>query len=659
MADEAYSEPKDGDDDNRALLTEAKKRLEAAWTYDKENRQEALKDLKFLALDQWPEDVRQQREAAGRPVLTLDKLNQHKNQVVNDIRQADIAMKAIPGDDESDEDIAEVYTSLMRDVQYQSHAEHVFCTAADGAVSCGIGHFRYKTEYVKDRVFEQELLIESIPYPLAVYWDPASVKPDRSDAEWCFVTEFVPTGTFESRFPKAKKVEFDAQKDGSSDSGLYWSTRDGVLLAEYWCKKASKRRLVAFEDGSVFDLTDKDGEEAMLGAAHGQIVGEREADGAKIEQSLLSGAEVLDGVNKWAGQYFPIIPVIGSEVHLENKTVRMSLIRGARDPQQLYNYWRSAAAELIALAPKSKWLVTDTQIGKHKGEWDSAHSSPKAYLRYTPDNKAPSIEPKRIDPPEPPAAIWQEAALVTDDIKAATGIYDAALGAKSNETSGVAIARRQQEGDVSTYHFADNLKRSLDHAGRVMIDLIPKIYDTQRIIRVMGEDEQQKFENINWPTMDEDGMPVTYNDLTKGRYDVRVSVGPSYTSQRIEARETLIEYIKADPEALPIVRDLIAKTLDFDGADEMAERFKKMVPPEFLPEEEQPPQPQPDPMAEQANELQMKEVGAKVAETEGKSRKVHAEADAQEMENAERQIQDELFGVPPPQHAMPQEEPEF
>lgn len=624
--------------DNSDLLRIAKKRLEAAWEYDRENREEALKDLRFLALDQWPEDVRQQREKAGRPCLTLDHLNQYKNQVVNDIRQAKIAMKAVAVDNKTDPALADLITELMRDVQHQSHAPHVYAKAADGAVSCGIGHFRFETDYKENAVTEQELLVKHIPYPLAVYWDPASVEPDRSDAMWCFVVEFIPTLTFEDRYPKAKKVDVDTQQDYNGD-GLIWGNRDGVLVAEYWCKKPVTET-----------LKSDDLDEA------GEPLHSREATTYKVEQSLITGAEVLDGPNEWAGKHIPVIPIIGSEVHLETKTVRMGLIRPARDPQQLYNYWRSAAAELIALAPKAKWLATAKQIASRLKEWANAHISPQAYLQYDSDPSA-SGPPQLVPPPQPPEAMWREAALVVDDMKSAVGIYDAALGAKSNETSGVAIARRQQEGDVSTYHFADNLSRSLEHAGKVMLDLIPHIYDTQRIVRLMGEDEEYRYEPVNMPAMNDMGMPIMINDLSQGRYDVRVSIGPSYTTQRLEAADQMLEYFKIDPQAITVSRDIFVKNMEWPGADELAERFKRTIPPQYLGPDEQPEQ-QPDPMAEQINQLAVQKEGAETAKTEGEARKAHAEADKVELENAVNQQQVQQFGVPPPDHLIPPTTPQ-
>lgn len=315
----------------------------------------------------------------SRPCLTLDHLNQFKNQVVNDIRQAKIALRAVGVDNKSDPDLAELMTGLMRDVQYQSGASHVYAEAANGQVSCGIGHFRFLTAYADDQVFDQELKIECIPYPLSVYWDPAAYKPDRSDAEWCFVTEFVPEGTFKSRFPDARMLDIDAPRD-SDGSEFYWASRDGVLVAEYWKKVPQKRRLVAFEDGSSFELSP-DEDVSPLEAVHGPIRGEREAVSHRVEHYLLTGAEVLEGPNEWAGRHIPIIPVIGDEIRLETECVRKSLIRAARDGQQLYNYWRSAAAEMIAMAPKSKWLLTAKHIAEYKNQWDTVASM---LVRVTP-----------------------------------------------------------------------------------------------------------------------------------------------------------------------------------------------------------------------------------------------------------------------------------
>jgi hypothetical protein len=630
-------EEKSGERGFDPILKEARKRLEAAWLHDKHNRDEALRDLRFLGLDQWPESVRQERERSGRPCLTLDHLNQYKNQVVNDIRQSKVELKAIAADD-GDPNLAELVTSLMRDIQYNSHASHVYAEAANGQVSCGIGHFRFTTEYVDGEVFNQDIKIQGIPYPLAVYWDPAAVLPDRSDAEWAFVVEFVPEGTFKELYPGARLEDVEVPQDWDAGTGFHWSTRDGALVAEYWCKKTTKQRLVAFESGVTLEVAD-DEDILALEAMHGPVKGEREAEGVKVVQYLLTGSEILQGPNDWAGKYIPVIPVIGDEIALETKTVRKSLIRAGRDAQQLYNYWRSAAAELIALAPKAKWLVTANQIGARKAEWDTAHVDPKPYLVYHPDQKAPGVAPQLISPPAPPQAIWAEAALVVDDMKAATGIYDASLGAKSNETSGRAITIRQREGDVSNFHFSNNLHRSLVHAGRVLLDLIPKIYDTERTVRVLSDNDAHSYKTVNETIPGSmDGMPMVLNDLSQAKFDIRVEVGPSFTTQRIEAASGMLEYAKADPGALEVMRDLYVKNQDWPGAALLAERLKKTIDPKLLSSDEQEQAAQDPAMQQQAQtnqlttQIELKGAELKLQKAEAEVMKTQAEVEQTKVE---------------------------
>jgi hypothetical protein len=612
--------PRTDDDD----LKEAKDRLDDCWQYDKENREQAGIDLRFLGLDQWPESIRTQREQQNRPCLTLDHLNQYKNQVVNDIRQAKIGIKAIADDINTEDERAEIVTSLMRDIQYKSHASYVYANAADGAVSCGIGHFRIEQRYARDDSFDQELRLKAIPYPLAVYWDPAAVLPDRSDAEFCFIVEFIPMGTFKSKWKKAKPVSIDTPTD-SNQGGLMWATEDGVLVGEYYRKKYSKTTIAALEDGTSLDITGLSEDEL---AFIGPILNKRTSEKCTIEHGLMTGAEFLEPMEEVAGKYIPVIPVIGTEIHLEKKRVRYGLVRPARDAQQLYNYWRSAAAELIALAPKSKWLVTAKQIGARKAEWDTAHADPKPYLVYNPDSKAPGVAPQLISPPAPPAAIWQEAALVVDDMKAATGIYDASLGAKSNETSGTAIQRRQSEGDTSTFHFMNNLERSLEHLGTVLLDLIPLIYDNQRQVRLMDDKDEYSYKPINTPIMDIDGSPAMLNDLSQGKFAVRVSIGPNFTTQRIEAADGMLKYAQADPEALPLYRDLFVKAMDWPNADEIAERLKKQIPQEVLSQEEKQTieQPPVDPMVQQANQLALQKAEADVQKALAEAKRAEADA---------------------------------
>jgi hypothetical protein len=610
------------------IITEAREALEAAWLHEKENREAAAVDLAFLAGDQWPDRVRREREAEGRPMLTINRLPQFLRQVTNDIRQADIAIKAAPVDDKSDPALAKIFNGLLKQIQYQSNAHHVYATAAEHQSGCGIGWFRISTDYADDSAFDQEIKLEAVPHPLSVYCDPAAMRPDRSDAMWMIVTEMVPTATFKKRFPKFAAHDVDRPSDGSS-SRLYWTTADATRICEYWCKKPYTKTLGLTQTGETIDLTGlKPADRAFLPP----IVREREQLCYKVVQYLISGTDILEGPNEWPGKYIPLVPVIGAEIPLDQKTYRYGLIRFARDPQQLYNYYRTGVAEMMALAPKSPYLVTTEMLSDPaiKRIWDTANRQNRPYLPYKPDPNAPA-GPKREHPPEMPSALMQEAQVASEDMKATTGIHDASLGARSNETSGRAIVARQREGDVANYHFADNLEQSLQYAGRIIIDLIPKIYDNERVLRIMGDDDAEEFVPINQVMMGVDGMPIMLNDLSTARFDVRVTIGPSYSTRRMETADAMLQFMQAVPGAAAVGPDLVAKALDFPGAEEMAKRLRNTIPPAILADPDDPntqPPPPPNPMDDPAFRVEANLKNAQARKAMADARKVEMETQA-------------------------------
>lgn len=575
-----------------------REQIQDAWEYDRDNRREAAKDLDFLAGNQWPESVRRQREAECRPMLTINRLPQFVHQVTNDIRQADLAIKASPVDDNADVQLAKIYNGLLRQIQYQSSATHVYSSAAAHQVSCGIGWWRIVSVFADDMSWDQELKIKLVKQPLSVYWDPGSVEVDRSDAMWIAVTELIPKRAFEKKYPKAATESVEVPGESGSHSVGFWTAGDFVRVCEFWQKVPYKKKIGMTAEGQTIDLTDiKPDMMPFLPP----ITREREAEAYRIEQFLCSGADILTDTTKWPGKYIPIVPCVGDEIPLEKVTWRGGLIRHARDPQQMYNFARSAVAEALGGAPKSPYVATAKQIGPYKGMWDSHNVTSRPYLLYQHDPENPG-PPKREHAPEVPVAFIQEAQVASEDMKATTGIYDAALGARSNEQSGRAIMARQKEGDVANFHYADNLERALEHTGRVLIDLIPKIYDNERVIRLMGEDGTEEPAVINQVLYGMDGMPVMVNDLSAGRFDVRVSIGPSYSTKRMEAAEAMMQFLQAYPQAAPAIADLVVKNSDWAGADEIAKRLKNMVPPNLLvdpedPNQQQQPQ-QPDPVQE-------------------------------------------------------------
>lgn len=600
------------------IVREATERLRASWDADWENRDMAFNDLRFLASDQWPADIRNQRIQQGRPCLTINRLPQFVNQIANNVRANPPSLKAIPAGGQATKDLAKLYSGLFRQIQYRSNATVIFSEAEFYAVACGIGHFRIVTSYVDDNAFDQEILIKKIPFPLSVFWDPAAVEVTRKDADWCLVSDLIPRQDFKSRFPNASEASFDYPSTQSVENGLFWANRDAIRVAEYWVKRYQKKRIVRTATGETIDITELDKAEV----AKIDVIAERGVDSYKIEQYLVSGSEVLDGPNEWPGRHIPIFPVIGSEVALDTKIIRKGLVRDAKDSQQAYNYWRSAAVEHIALAPRSPFLVTSNMIAKQKAQWDTHNTINRPYLLYTHDTDVPG-GPRREQPPATPEALLGETNIASDEMKATTGVYDAALGARSNEISGIAIKARESQGDNATIHYQDNLIATLNHLGCALIDLAPKIYDADRTIALMSDNDEASTVRINIPVIGPGGKIVRINDMSVGEYQIAVKMGPSYATQRQEAVSSLIELLQTVPQAAGVIGDIVVENMDFPGAEEAARRLKAMLPPQVG---ATPPSPQQEQEQQAQQQFQQAMQGATLQEAQGKAAKVHAEA---------------------------------
>jgi hypothetical protein len=435
---------------------------------------------------------------------------------------------------------------------------------------------------------------------MSVYPDPSALEPDRSDMNWCLVSELMPRKAFELKWSGKAVDGVATPSNGAQGQALTWGSTDSVRIAEFWRRKEVPKELARLKNGQTVNITDMPKRQLAQLQSMGLIEGTRKAKGYTVEMTLLSGADILEEPYQCPCKWIPIIPVIGAEIPLENGTYRHGLIRFQREPQQLHNYFMSVAAESLGQQPKAPYLATPKQIGPFKAMWDNAANTPTPYLLHADGTEAP----QRVAPPPLPSGLIQMAEMLAEDMKATTGIYDAALGNRSNETSGVAIQGRVEQGNNATSHFVDNLQHSLEHTGRVLLDMIPKIYDTQRTLRMMGEDGSETEAHINHPVpgmATETGEPAVMNDLSEMKFkSVRVIMGPSYASKRAEAVQQLTQLIQAMPQLGAISGDIIARNLDFDGSEELAKRAKTMLPPGILQMEnpDQAPPPPPDPMAD-------------------------------------------------------------
>ncbi len=564
------------DDD---ILQEARAGFALAADAEAENRRAALDDLRFARLgEQWPEAVRREREQEGRPCLTINRLPAFIRQVVNDARQNKPAIAVHPVDSGGDPDTAEVFNGLVRHIEQSSDAEVAYDTALDFAVTCGVGYFRINTRYAADDGFDQDLAVERVSNPFSIYGDPESTAADSSDWNTAFVVDSLPRAAFETRWKGADAVDWSADAPALTTGAR--GDGDRVAVAEYWRRERVTRTILALSDGQVVEETVYRAQKAMFDALGVKPVGRpRQAASHRVTQRILSGAGVLETVD-WVGRFIPIVPVYGEELMVDGHRRLRGLVRDAKDPQRMFNYWRTTSTELVALAPKSPFIGRKGAFDTDAAKWASANVRSHAYIEY--DGPEP---PMRQGFAGAPTGALQEAMNASDDMKAIMGLHDASLGARSNETSGRAIMARQREGDVSTFHYIDNLSRAMRHAGRILLDLIPKVYGTARVIRVLGPDGTAKSVGVASAGQGADPagplrrMEKIY-DLAAGRYDLTVRSGPSFTSRREEAASQMIELIRAYPAAAPVVGDLLARNLDWPGADEIAGRLAALVPPQ-------------------------------------------------------------------------------
>lgn len=578
------------------LLADARKSFSRSEQAENHNRVNWLDDVRFARLgEQWPEKVKQDREREGRPCMTVNRLPTFIKQVTNDARQNSPSIKFHPVGDGADQATAKILDGLTRNIEQSSNASVAYDNALENAVTGGFGYFRIVVDYACDDVFDLDIGIEPIKNPLTVYGDPMSTCADSSDWNECFVTEMWTRSAFKRKWPKADPCNFEAP---SHDIAPGWYEGDDIRVCEWWTREEVPTVILLLSNGAVMHEKEYLAGKDLFDVLGITEVKRRPSKTYKVMQRIMTGNEILE-TNDWPGKYIPIVPVYGDEVMVDGERFFLSMIRFAKDPQQMFNYWRTIATELVALAPKAPWVGAVGSFATDATKWATANTDTHQYLEYDivhDENGNAVAPPQRQAFAGVPAGALQEAANASDDMKSVMGLYDASLGAQSNETSGRAILARQREGDVSTFNFTDNLSRGIRHGGRIICDLIPKVYSTERIIRVISEDGSVKNVPVNGaqpPAMpppqdaadaqkqqEEMQAIARVYSLTTGKYDVTVETGPSYTTKREEAANQMMEYIRANPASAPVIGDLLAKNLDWPGADEIATRLKAMLPPQ-------------------------------------------------------------------------------
>ena len=637
------------------ILATARQRLTTAISAYSDTRESELDDLKFYAGSpdnkwQWPQDVLNTRGSVqgqtinARPCLTVNKLPQHVKQVTNDIRMNRPMGKVIPADDKADVKIAEILQGVIRHIEYMSDADVAYDTASENQVTMGEGYVRILTEYCNDNSFDQDVKIARVRNSFSVYLDPMAQDPCGQDAEWAMITVSMSHDEFTRKYPKANPVSnIQTAAVGDQSLGL-WATDKTIRIAEYFYAEYSPITLHLYPNNiSVESGTAQDKQYATV---YGKPLKTRTAQKRTIKWCKLNGFEILES-SDWVGKYIPIIRFMGNEFEVEGNLYYSGIVRNAKDAQRMYNYWVSQEAEMLALAPKAPFIGYGGQFEGYEDKWKTANVQNWPYLEVNPDVTDGEGRvlplPQRAQPPMASSGLLQAKAGASEDIKSSTGQYDASLGMHSNERSGKAILARQKEGDTGTFHYMDNTARAVRYVTRQLIDIIPKIYDTERVARIIGEDgevDNVKF-NPDQPEAvrkvedpDRPGIVIeTIYNPSVGTYDAIADSGPGYATKREQSMEAMAQILQGNPELWAVAGDLFVKNMDWPGADQLAARLARTVDPKLLSEEDNSP-------AFQAAQQQIQEMGQQLDQMHSMLKNVHnsEEMRTNEIKEFEAQI---------------------
>lgn len=595
------------------IVAEAKKRFSFCEDWESHARNLYVEDFRFGHadsdnMDQWPNALLTSRELDQKPTLTVNKTRIHCLQIINDAKQNKAGIVVHPTTNEATYEAAEVYEDVVRHIEYMSKAQQAYDKAVYNMVFGGVGYCRVVTQYASYAMSsdeleryelsdDQEILIKGIPDPLTVYMDPDAKEPDKSDSEFAFVFDDMSKDKFKREYPGEDEAMTPAPL-GTYDS---WIGDDHIRVAEYWRRKHRKVRIVSVLDpqtGARRTTRKENVSPEMIKAIRKDPAWdyrERDIDVVTVECFKIAGAKIIDRY-EWAGQYIPIVPAIGEEVVIDGQMDRKSHVRYLKDPQRMYNYNTSAEVEFGALQTKTPYLGPAAAFEGYEEYYAAANLQNLGFLPYkhVDDDGNPIPSPKRENPPQMSPAFMKGMDVAQQEMMMASGQYQSQFGQNENATSGKAINERQRQGDNATYHFVDGAAIMVRQLGRIVVDLIPKIYDTPRVLRIRGEDGTMKTIMIdpNSPEAvlaqkERDQVQLIFNPNI-GKYGVEADVGPSFATRRQEAWNAIIQILTQSPQLIPVVGDLLFQNADFPGADEIAQRLRRMAPPQALGEEPNP-----------------------------------------------------------------------
>ena len=583
-ASKGEDKPRAKNADSEKKILRVRDRYKVMTEADQDNRRLALEDLRFANEPgaQWEANMRKKR--GSRPCYEFNKCRINGKRVINEIRanRPSVKVRAVEG---GDKQAAELREGLIRNVFNTSDFDTVTDQAAEYQVDAGMAAWRIVTEYSSDTAFDQDILIKPFKNPFCVYADPSCRDVLKRDAEDWLITEKMSKTAYAARWPNAEVIAFEDSVEFDDED--QWEDAETVRICEYWYKEPYDKEiwLVQTPTGSVtVDMTsdEAEGVKAKVAAEEYQLLKQRSVKCHRVKMCIVSGESVLEEAD-WAGSEFPFVMIYGEYKIIDGKPSWWGLHRFAKDAQRSYNVSRTAIDETIALAPQAKWWATAEQAKGLTDQWAAAHQENLPWLPYNADPATNGGPPQRMPGADVPVALLQQAVVAAQDLRDVTGLHEASFGEESGEKSGIALARKQNQAQIVTYNFPDNIAKGVKRTGEILLDLFPHVYDAEREMRIIGADGAEDYKTLNElvPSRDEQGMPTTarVNDMAAGHFDVTVTTGPNFSTMRQEAAEVYGELGAKNPALMEIAGDLIFKSLDYPYSDEIAKRWQTILPP--------------------------------------------------------------------------------
>ncbi len=570
----------------QAIHKEALARFENVSTQERDQRTQAIQDAIFAHSKdgQWEEDAKEKRK--NRPRYTLNKVAGALDQVNGDQRQNRTQIKVRPQSGGT-KDIAKIKMGLSRNIENQSDATSIYDAAFDETITGGYGGWRVLTDFIDDSSFDQDIIIAPIKSAASsLYFDTSAEKYDKRDAMWAFYIMDVDEEVFKTTHPNATITDF-SNPIYYTGTCTGWFSNNKVRIAEYWKVELVDVEIGLMSDGRVLNLTEEKDviDDLAQQVPAVTVVKTRKAKIRKVKSFIMNGAEILEGPMDWAGKYIPLVPVYGRTYNIQGKEFVRGMVRLAKDPQRIYNYATSTAIEATALTPKDPIWITAKQAQGHEDKLRSFNSTNSPFMFYNVDGETQG-PPQRTGAPAVQTALIQQQSQAAMDIYATTGIQPASLGVNPELKSGKALIAEQKMGDRSNFIFSDNLHKSIKYTGDILDDLLPRIYDTKRVVTILNFDgstedieiNAEAFNEFNQIVIDEQtGKPVIVNDLSAGKYEVQVEAGAAYSTLRQESAQQLIDLTASSPIFAEIASDLIASNLNVLDSDELTKRIRALM----------------------------------------------------------------------------------